>query len=182
MDISQIISTADFLEFVAELSEVETERTLDEYLRALWGLIQKHSNERPAYSMLARLLFEAFTSKPVQFDSDWLKFTRPPISGEVKESFEYLKQVILCQIADLHRMKAIEITPIEKYSGFTSPTGNTWHNFDPSDYLEAASNGFRAHVRRDSKVYWSVFPHTFESTECDWGDLAEILCLGQIYE
>ncbi len=182
---SQIVTLSDLLDFIETLSEItasETQLTLEEYLRALLKIIQKHASEQTTCSLFGKILLDAFSEEPLPFDKHWLKYTHPPLPHNQILSFEYLHQTILYQIADLHRMKDVEISSIDKYAGFDSPTGNRWYNFHPADYLGCTAEGFRSHIKKSNNVYWSPIPHTFDSTKCGWDDLAEILNLGQNYE
>jgi len=171
MESQKNTSHSEFIEFISKLAELETKRSLVEYLQALWSLIQSHENEEPSFSLFEQLLSESFETNPTPFNESWLEFSRLPNPKTEIESFEFLRQTILCQIADLHRMKNMQISPVEKYSGFTLPTGNTWYNFDVSSFLECASAGLQGKRKANSS-----------SIKCDWEDLAEVLALGQLYE
>jgi hypothetical protein len=171
MKSKKIATYSEFIKFIAELAAIETNRSLSEYLLALWSLIQNHRNEKPSFSLFRQLLFETFEKAPAPFDEAWLAFARLPSQDDDIETFESLQQTILCQLADLQRMKSVDISPAEKYGGFTLTNGNTWYNFDISTFLECASAGLFDSKKSDSNT-----------TECTWSDLAEVLIMGQIYE
>jgi hypothetical protein len=58
-----------------------------------------------------------------------------------------------------------------RYMGVSSPTGNSWYNFDVFTYLECGTRGMGDNNREG-----------VESSACDWATLAVMLELGRIYE
>lgn len=175
----QITTISDFRRFVKSLVETEADSfkgSLEKYLRSLWGLIQKHKDSSVSYGVLGQLLAEGFTAQPVPFDDNWLRYDAPPEElrardlKQVKDDYDFVRKMILYQIADLHQMKSaglLDKSPQELYFGIDSPTGYRWYNFHPASYLDCASQSLMS----DS-----------EHTECNWSDLAIFLWLGQIYE
>src|SRR5258705_4835897 len=105
MESQKNTSYSEFIEFISKLAELETKRSLVEYLQALWHLVQSHRNEEPSFSLFEKLLSESFLTEPASFNESWLEFSKLPNSKTEIKSFEFLRQTILCQIADLHRMK-----------------------------------------------------------------------------
>jgi hypothetical protein len=51
---------------------------LEEYLRALWVLIEKHKNTTVSFALLAQLLADALKQQPAPFDESWLRYESPP--------------------------------------------------------------------------------------------------------
>lgn len=176
MEISQIQTRGDLREYIFSLT-AEFERTftgtLEEYLRTLWSLIQKHRNSEVTFSLLGRLLHDAFTNESPPFDESWLIYENPPDimlddNDTHDADFSLLQQMICYQIADLHRMREAGI--LDKpyiYLGADSPTGHRWYNFNPFSYLRCAITSMVENL---------------SSAKCFWGDLTILLWLGQIYE
>lgn len=181
----QITTLSDLLHTVDSVLKITSDnayRPLDEYLRALWGLIQDHQNDSVSYALLAELLTQAMTARPVPFDPDWLQYTTLPDRNEGKSDYEHLRKTILCQIADLYRMKDMEIGPLDRHGGIWLPTGNAWYNFQLADFLGQALMGCDAHNGLYQKGLTTVIGRDPQSTECDWVVVAEFLALGQMYE
>ncbi len=141
MDSSQIQTIGDFRRFVLFLADVRapgTARSLEEYLRGLWHLIQQAQAEPVTYALLGQLLQDAFLAEPLPFQETWLQYEAPPALDEDEngESFSVLQQLICYQIADLHRMAQAGLLENKwRFLGIDSPTGHRWFNFDPSSYL-----------------------------------------------
>jgi len=173
MDHSQIKTIGDFRSYVLFLAKgiaTTTARSLEEYLRALWSLIEQAQTQPVTYALLGQLLHDAFLVEPVPFQQMWLQYETPPDlhEDETEEAFSVLQRMICYQIADLHRMAQAGLLENEwRYYGIDSPTGHRWFNFDPSTYLECAPQS----IREDGV-----------GTEASWIDLAILLWLGQIYE
>lgn len=147
--------------------------SLDEYLRSLWGLILEHRNEEFNFTLLASLLEQAFSSKPVQFEESWFSYTEPANFQNFKDDFDCLKKTILFQISDLRRMDMKGMLKNElKYFGIESPTEHIWYNFDPHTYLKCAISGLKANFEcgriNGQNIKWTI--------------LARFLELGRIYE
>ncbi|MCP4366923.1 MAG: hypothetical protein GY797_02235 [Deltaproteobacteria bacterium] len=112
------------------------------------------------------------------------------------DDYEYLQHTILYQIADLHWIKDLEISPLDRYAGFKSPTGHTWYNTELAGYLECGIAGFYSHSENfdKKKMFQSSdslssildelkpIGRKLDTIEFSWRDVAEILYLGQIYE
>ena len=171
-----VISQKDFCAFVEGLSKEahKTERSLEDYLRALWLLLQVNKDAKVSYTLLAQILFQALTSPVAPFENHWLNYTSPPLElGQqqpVEDGFGFLEKMILYQIADLHKMKeegVLDLPPHVLWLGASRKNGKTWYNFVPSSFLFGAIGG----LNTDS-----------DNTDCDWSILAIFLWLGQIYE
>jgi hypothetical protein len=181
----QITTLDDFLSAISLALKADPDkiyRPLDEYLRALWGLVQAHQNDPVSFALLANLLTEATLSEATPFDQDWLQFTELPARNERDDDFEYLRKTILCQIADLHRIKSMNLSPQDLYGGVWLPTGNSWYNFQVDDFLWQALVGFRAHNGIFQKHLSTAIGRDPQSTQCDWFLLTDFLGLGQMYE
>lgn len=173
MDSAQIKTIGDFRRFVLLLADgiaPTTTKSLEEYLRALWNLIQQAQAKPVTYALLGQLLQDAFLVEPLPFHEMWLQYEAPPDldRDENGKSFSLLQHMICYQIADLHRMAQAGLLENEwRFYGIDSPTGHRWFNFDPSSYLECASRS----IGEDGT-----------SIDASWLDLATLLWLGQIYE
>ncbi len=173
MDPSHIQTCRDFRSYILLLTDeraTPTTKSLEEYLRALWGLIELAQAKSVTYALLGQLLHDAFVAEPLPFHEGWLQYAEPPDldEDEHRNSFSVLQQMICYQIADLHRMAQAGLLENKwRFYGIDSPTGYRWFNFDPASYLHCAVQS----LREDSV-----------STEVGWIDLAILLWLGQIYE
>lgn len=175
MSETTIITMGDFYAFVQSLVKgpaTSYKKSLGEYLRSLWSLIEEQHDQSPSFALFGQLLSEAFTREPPPFEDSWLAYEKPPLGLGRKDpsTLEDLREMILYQIADLHRMQQAGILNKPAsilWGGISLPGGHTWYNFHPQTYLECASAGL-------NKGY--------DGTDCDWGFLAIFLWLGQIYE
>jgi hypothetical protein len=171
MDASLVLTVADFRRFISSLAETYADhpRSLEHYLRALWAGVEEHKSDPVRYALLAQLLAEAYTREPLPFDTRWLARSTPPDEYfSTADAYEYLRRMLMYQIADLHKMdQAGMLDNPHRFLGINSPTGYIWYNFHPSEYLGCATGG----LREDSL-----------DVECNWGSLAKLLWLGQIYE
>ena len=193
MSAAQIKTVRDLLDYLYTLSEKAADISLDTYLRTLWGLIQREQNTP---DLVGKLFAEAFVKEPLPFDEDWLQYKAPSLDNKPMNDYEYLRHTILYQIADLYRIRDLEISPLDRYAGFESPTGHIWYNTELAGYLECGVSGFYSHsegfnnkdLSHSSDPLSSLLSELkpvgreFNSTEFSWRDVAEILYLGQIYE
>ena len=68
---------------------------LEEYLRALWGVLQSRRAEVVAFSLLGHLLHDAFEALPLSFEEQWLQYDTPPdLDAENEEVFARLQRII----------------------------------------------------------------------------------------
>lgn len=160
----KINTVEDLYDFIYELAEQKKgggKHSLEEYLRALWTMANRYKDEKVTGNLLAHVIAEAFEIKPLEFNEQWLRYDEAYSGWEIDDSgylprkydatigktyiakrglsdFELLEDVILCQIADLYRMKDM---PPEKLAGsYQSPTGNYWGihlSFGVFNYLKA---------------------------------------------
>jgi hypothetical protein len=148
------------------------ERSLQEYLRALLGLLRVHRHDTPSYALFTRLLRTAFFSHPIPFEEQWLAYTHAPDPKEASAGVDYVERMLLYQIADLQLMaRQGQLDDRYRNFGIASPTGNYWYNFDTPQFLECAAAGLRD--RRDRPSY---------AGGPQWAELADALWFGQHYE
>lgn len=176
-DASAVVTAADYQAFIKALirrSSPNSTRTLDEYLRALLGLVYQYHDYKVSSSLLAKLWEEAFVAPPLPFDAGWLVNESPRLPGLteaariLQDDFALMEDLLLYQIADLHRMQqAGQLNQAGHilYMGVKSPTQHTWYNFWPEDFLNAS--------RQTLSSEWKA---------TSWCDLGIMLWLGQIYE
>jgi hypothetical protein len=169
--------------YLVDTAAMSYRGTLEAYLSALWSLVQQHRTTPTSYALFGQLLADAFTSTPPPFDEQWLTYDAPPEEvgidpAEVADGFVFVQNLLLYQIADLHRMRAAGLLDQPGHilqMGVTSPTGETWYNCSPVSFLGGASillpDELGAGAENDQSV-----------SVCTWGDLASFLWLGQIYE
>jgi hypothetical protein len=124
MDPSHVKTTGDFRKYVLLLASeraTPTPRSLEEYLRALCGLIQQAQAHQVTYALLGQLLHDAFLAEPLPFDENWLQYDAPPDLDEDENengrSFSVLQHMICYQIADLHRMAQAGLLESEEPTG-----------------------------------------------------------------
>jgi hypothetical protein len=123
----------DLYLFVSQLG-VTHERSLEDFLRALWTLVQRH-RDRPSLTLseFAALLEQSFSAPPGD--------PPPPVEGE-PSGFARFEQVLIQQIIDLREMaQAGTLDDQMRYFGVNAPRGSRWYNFDPSTFLECAMAG-----------------------------------------
>ena len=148
--------------------------TLEVYLRSLWKLLNERRNEGPSLRVFIEMLELSFTSAPAEFMEEWMSYENPADYSEMiyseDETFKFLKDTILFQIADLRRMKGKQLDNEFKEMGITSPTGYSWYNFKPTIYLECGT---------------ALIDEINEESQDDavsWIDLENILEIGRMYE
>ena len=135
------LTESAFIEYVDWLADQqqEADRSLEDYLRALWGAALECEAQMPCFTLFARLLTRAFSAQPAPFEEEWRSFTQPPRDWEEEGAslpdFEFLRRTLLFQIADLHGMGDEVWNNPYRGLGLSSHTGNTWYNFDPCDLL-----------------------------------------------
>ncbi len=171
-------------------------RSLEEYLRSLWIVINRYKGQTVSYQLFAKVTQEAFDAEPGEFDDRWLTYKKELawdyrdgkyVIQEYKngdwvitqfdvDDFEILTHTILCQIADLHRMRDKQLTDPNRWFGIDSPTGNRWYNFDVFGYWECATRGVLDHLRSSESFIRHRLLH------CTWALFAAFLELGQSYE
>ena len=169
-----IYELQEAVEAMLEEPETDGDRTLEDYLRALWRLVQEHRAADVTYEWVLSALRRSFTVDPAPYEQAWLQFTDPPDEIRVPDEFEFLRRTLLFQIADLRRMVGNQLDNPHAGLGVHSPTGNDWYNFAPLVYLERAMQGFVDNLE--------VGKFTEYEHNCSWRALAIILELGRLYE
>jgi len=196
MKIGDITTALDFREFVRDLIRRYslTDRTMGEYLRALWAAVLEHKDDLVTYGLLAQLLEAAYVVEPLPFDMEWLKERQPAwtwdsatgtyiIKGYDEETkswvikernvdpFCILKHTILAQISERY---LLETTPGDLSEKQYRQLENDWSNPHPYPYLESAM--LAMYSEAEEQV-------AHQQTEMlTWAELAAILSIGKIYD
>jgi hypothetical protein len=144
VNVADIRTNRDLYLAVADLAKRDdsSRRSLEEYLRAIWGLASIH---RAGATLLANefftILSEAFTADVPPFFADWANRYQDDVE-EHRNGYEGWENRILRQIVDLHEMnESGQLADPQRYFGINSPRGQRWYNFDPSTFLECAVAG-----------------------------------------
>lgn len=166
----------------------ETERPLEEYLRAVWALGAKRKGELIGPEDVAAILTGALTTQAPEFDDAW----RAEFPGAPEPTGEFVvdwERTILFQIVELRAM-AEEGTLNDKlrYLGVNSPLGGTWYNFDPVTYLECGVRGTVGGYEASEVVV--LIPDddgdddspVFDLVDFGWEAFTDLLWCGQYYE
>ncbi len=173
---------------VAKFRDTQTNRDLEEYLLALYKIVQENKDSIFTIQLAVNMLEKAFTAEPAEFKEEWLeitespqtnamsrKFTNPEIKDKIDKTrvrhvsdYDYTLEVIKFQIAELHKMRGKQLEDEFKYFGITSETGHSWYNFDPIGNLECGTSCMLAHNENLANIDWTFI-----------GDLLED---GRVYE
>ncbi len=182
------MNVTEFYTHITKLSDKFENRDLEEYLLALYKLIENKRTEELTYNSIFDIISEAFTSESAPFNNDWLdcnsspdgnrmskKFTNPEIREQIDKSntsglspYDFTIEVLKFQIAELHKMRGKQLENEYRYFGVQSETGNYWYNFDPFANLECG-----ARCMEDNDTDFS---------SPDWSFFGELLENGRIYE
>lgn len=167
---------------------LQTERSLEDYLRALWQIASRMADATPSADDVAEMLRRAAIEEPPAFDPRWLaEHTVCP--EPQKGSFEDWEKTILYQIVDLRRMAEVgTLEDPERYFGVVSPSGARWYNFDPVTYLECAVRGTVGGYEADEVIV--LIPDesgdddspVFDLDDFGWEQFTDMLWCGQFYE
>lgn len=180
-----------FYEHICNLQNDYQNRDLETYLLALLKLVEEEKAQNLTADLLLKLIREAFSSEPKEFNAEWLniqtapdenimskKFTNPEINAGIdktvvsdKTGIDYSIAVLHFQIAELHKMRGDQLEDEMRFLGIDSETGNRWYNFDPMANLECGTRGILDNEDDDEKEF-----------KVSWQTLGELLEMGRIYE
>ncbi len=145
VELARVRTARELCTYVAEMSG-DTERPLDEYLRALWRLGAERHRAGRAYLTapeLAELLAAAFDAPAPPFDPGW-RALRDQTIDAVPDSFTTWEATVRDQILDLDELVrsgladasgsffAVDADEVD------APGGGRWGNLAPRDFLSAA--------------------------------------------
>ena len=126
--------------------------SLEEYLSKVLDLVLSYDKKNLDWQDMIDILMLRISGKD-----------KKKVGNEKKQVIRILER----QIRDLREMKENgDLDKEFKYFGITSPSKQTWYNFDTASYLRCATAG--------------LFQKRIEN--CDWNILEHFLLLGQIYE
>ena len=102
-----------FYNAMVSLPENHKNRDLEEYLLALFSLVKKHEKEPFSPELCIEIIQKAFTETPMSFDEKWLSVCDAPDEGK---GMDFTQNVLIFQIAELHRMRDKELQNPQRYS------------------------------------------------------------------
>ena len=108
-----------FYNAMVSLPENYENRDLEEYLLALFSLVKKHEKEPFSPELCIEIIQKAFTETPMSFDEKWLSVCDAP---DEDKGMDFTQNVLIFQIAALHRMRDKELQNPQRYSGINSET------------------------------------------------------------
>lgn len=192
----EIITPLDFREFVYKLIKRHslTNRTIGEYLRALWADVLDHKDDAVTYALLAHLIEAAYLVEPLPFNNDWLKVKRLGwhwdeesksyiikeynvetkqwfISEHNVDPFRILKHTLLEQISERYLLENTSHLLTDKQR---RQLANDWSNPEPGSFLGSALHVLYSDAEQELKEYGSEI--------LDWAELTAILSIGQVYD
>jgi hypothetical protein len=179
-----------------------TERTLEEYLRALLGIGESYRDRKSLLpSEFLGMIIAAFTVEPIPTESSWFLPT-----SEERAGYDAWRGTLVAQIVDLIEMRQRgTLEDEQRYFGVNAPRGGRWYNFDPCTYLECAMAGTLGGWEPDDETGRQLVPGkvavldpstgniesvdpedieepTIRLTELSWDLLVDFLHAGQTYE
>ncbi len=171
-------------------------RGLETWLRALLGLLPRVAlREELETSDLLRMLDEAFTAPPVQFDPEWAKL--PAVAQREAATAADVVRALQRQIWELHELaRTGALRRGDRSAGVDAPGGGRWYNTDPAGYIEAGLQGaFGGYALEetsrlgpsDSRAQLlagqsgEIVVRAIPMTHVTWDDLHSMLVCGQCY-
>ena len=94
----------EFYNCIEQLPKEVTNRDLEAYLLALYGVVEQYKEIPFSPTLCLELLKEAFSAKTATYEEQWTSIRTMPEETEHLSAFAYTQAVILFQIAELHRM------------------------------------------------------------------------------
>lgn len=190
------LTNRDLYNRIIDLREVLGERSLVEYLRALWCVSRTQKDrERLAPDEVAAMLTAAVTLTPPAVETGRHFAYERTLTG-----FDRWEAIILSQIADQEDFLRQPLSEFA-YFGVSAPrtsqeraTDAYWYNFDPATYLECGMAGSfggwdesdpnSPRVLVSGPVHPSVppLPEIAPIETVSWDDLADFALCGQQYE
>ena len=187
------MNSNDLYKKVSSLPDSYENRDLEEYLLALYALVEKHQEREMTDELFIELFSQAFTSEPAIFKEDWLLYENPPHNNGLLRKFtnpaikdslpqpntaqpniagvNFTLEVLRFQISELHKMQGKQLKEESRYFGIDSETGHRWYNFDPFTNLECGVSCMIDNSEDED-----------ENVEINWATLGELLEDGRIYE
>jgi hypothetical protein len=172
-------------------------RSLETWLRALLGLVPRVALlEELDTAELLRMLDEAFTAPPVQFDPAWSAL--PPVAAREGATASDVVRALQRQIWELHELgRTGALRRDERVAGVEARGGGEWFNTDPASFVEAGLQGaFGGYALEESsrmiggtEVRTSllagqsgeIMVRAIPMTHVTWDDVHSLLVCGQCY-
>lgn len=179
--LSRIRTAHDLSAYVSEACGV-TDRTLDEYLRALWRLGAERHRAGRVYltpAELAELLVAAFDAPALPFDPEWRALRDQTIDTN-PDGFTTWEATVRDQILDLDELVRSGLADVSgsffavDADEVDAPGGGRWGNLAPRDFLSSACAATFGEGSRDGT------PATDDPLGLiDWDRFATFLAQGQ---
>lgn len=203
-DRDQLGTNRDLYLFLSELTARRSQRSLEDYLKALWQLALRHRHrEALPLPCFAELLELAFSTAPPPFEPAWAAAYQHDATDD--SAFARWEKLLLRQIVDLHELAECGgLADEHRYFGLDAPRGARWYNFDPGGFLECAAAGSFAGWREGDPTDRQLVPGlvavldehgqltTADPRELEepivalptisWDDFSSFLQAGQLYE
>lgn len=185
------MTVKEFYQAINDLCNDSDNRDYEAFLLALLSLVEREKEQPPTAELMLRLLKEAFTAEPAEFNPEWLRMGPPDDSilyvsnvqhEEDDEEWEepdapemtlhdYTVAVLQFQIGEFHSMRGKQLdNPMRGY-GLSSDSGYDWYNFDPFMNLECGA-----------RCLFDGSRNVDAELPVDWSLLGELLEMGRIYE
>jgi hypothetical protein len=165
-------------------------RDLEDYLRALYSIVQREQTQSMTEELFFTILAEAYSEEPAPFCDAWLTRTESPDRNTLIRKFtnsefrdlvshpvvtdvsgiDFTIAVLEFQIAELHLMRDKQLKDDQRYFGIDSEAGNRWYNFDPNANLECGARGLEDTYEGGGEPQYT------------WGLIGELLETGRVYE
>jgi hypothetical protein len=176
---------------------VGEDRSLEAWLRAFLGLVpQVALLDELETGQLLRMLDEAFSAPPVQFDPAWSAL--PPARQRDAATATDVVRVLQRQIWELHELARTGVLRrSDRVAGIEAPGGGEWFNTDPAGYIEAGLQGaFGGYALEESSRMGSstdpranilagqsgeIVVRAIPMTHVTWDDVHSLLVCGQCY-
>ena len=187
------MNSNDLYKKVCSLPNSYENRDLEEYLLALYALVEKHQEREMTDELFIELFSQAFISESAIFREDWLLYENPPHNNGLYRKFtnptikdclpkpntakpnaagvNFTLEVLRFQISELHKMRDKQLKNESRYFGIDSETGHRWYNFDPFTILECGVSCMIDNSENED-----------EDIAINWATLGELLEDGRIYE
>ena len=162
MELDDVKTLPDFHRFVGTLLPIAhaTNRTLEEYLRAVLGLVGAHCDTPPSYRLFAEILAQAFDAETIGVKCG--PFDRSSARLEPTDEYAKLIDRLVEQVVDLRQMRdagQLDLPAGEQWLGLRAPSGRQWFNVTVFAYLEptARQAGHEPDDDEEDVVSWLDF-------------------------
>ena len=81
------MKAAEFYKHIAQLSDSFESREMEEYLLALYKIIEENKSKNLTYKLLLKMIKDAFIGEPLEFKKEWLKCEESPDGNRMSKKF-----------------------------------------------------------------------------------------------